>query len=430
MFYQLVNTIRVKTITAMNAQKQPSKFIKPSVPTPSNLKHYKIGFIDELAPFMDVAIVLFFTKNTNHNSKFGDQLEKSLEKTLTRLYPLAGRFVEESQTIDCNDEGVEFIQAKVNIKLEDILGLEVNARSIKELLPLKTIPHDKVLTIQLTTFECGGVALGVSATHKVVDTSTLCTFVNEWAAMNREENDIKFTTPGFISSSLFPARRVRPILIPFITDEDLLSKYTWKKLSFSESDISNMKAKAITNARISKVQLVSATIWKALIGVDRVTHGYLRESMLSQAINLREKMASPIPSYSCGNLWGLCSTTVKTNEELENLLNYSVKKTIDEYSKVHHDSEQGQMIVLNSILNVTNTPLSTNIIISTSWCKFPFYEADFGFGKPIWAVPWTTPMKNAMLLIDNANGNGVDAYIFLEVKDVPYFKEGLDVKVF
>ncbi|KAM0035203.1 putative vinorine synthase [Helianthus debilis subsp. tardiflorus] len=399
MFYQLVNTIRVKTVTAMNAQKQPSKFIKPSIPTPSNLKHYKIGFIDELAPFMDVAIVLFFTKNTNHNSKFGDQLEKSLEKTLTRLYPLAGRFVEESQTIDCNDEGVEFIQAKVNIKLEDILGLEVNARSIKELLPLKTIPHDNVLTIQLTTFECGGVALGVSATHKVVDASTLCTFVNEWAAMNHEENDIKFTTPGFISSSLFPARGVHPLLLPFITDEDLLSKYTWKKLSFIESDISNMKAKAITNARISK------------------------------AINLREKMASPIPSYSCGNLWGLCSTTVKTNEELENLLNCSVKKTIDDYSKVHHDTEQGQMIVLNSILSVTNTPLSTNMIISTSWCKFPFYEADFGFGKPIWAVPWTTPMKNAMLLIDNAKGNGVDAYIFLEVKYVPYFKEGLDVNV-
>ncbi|XP_022011933.1 pelargonidin 3-O-(6-caffeoylglucoside) 5-O-(6-O-malonylglucoside) 4'''-malonyltransferase [Helianthus annuus] len=385
---------------AMNAQKQPSKFIKPSVPTPSNLKHYKIGFIDELAPFMDVAIVLFFTKNTNDNSKFGDQLEKSLEKTLTRLYPLAGRFVEESQTIDCNDEGVEFIQAKVNIKLEDILGLEVNARSIKELLPLKTIPHDNVLTIQLTTFECGGVALGVSATHKVVDTSTLCTFVNEWAAMNREENDIKFTTPGFISSSLFPACGVRPILIPFITDEDLLSKYTLKKLSFSESDISNMKAKAITNARISK------------------------------AINLREKMASPVPKNSCGNLWGFCSTVLETNQGLENLLNYSVKKTIDEYSKVHHDSEQGQMIVLNSILNVTNTPLSTNLILSTSWCKFPFYEADFGFGKPIWAVPWTTPMKNAMLLIDNAKGNGVDAYIFLEVKDAPYFKEGLDVNVF
>ncbi|KAJ0603669.1 putative transferase [Helianthus annuus] len=141
-------------------------------------------------------------------------------------------------------------------------------------------------------------------------------------------------------------------------------------------------------------------------------------------------MASSVPKNSCGNLWGFCSTIFETSKELENLLNYSVKKTIDEYSKVHHDSEHGKMIVLNSILNVNDTPLSTNMILSTSWCKFPFYEADFGYGKPIWAVPWTTPMKNAMLLIDNAKGNGVDAYIFLEVKDVPYFKEGLDVNVF
>ncbi|XP_076906824.1 vinorine synthase-like [Bidens hawaiensis] len=420
---------------AMKFEKLASKFIKPLVTTPQSLKNYKIGFIDELAPFMNVAVILFFTKNSEHDpAKFVVQLEISLEK---RLYPLAGRYVEESQTVHCNDEGVEFIEAKVSIKLEHILGPEVNIRLVDEFIPTKGKRHDVVLTIQLTTFECGGVALDVCATHKVVDASTLCTFLNEWAAMNREENEIKFTGPGFISSSLFPACGVRSTPMPIITDDYFLSKYTTKKVSFSESAISSMRAKAITNGntsarRFSKLQLVSATIWKALIGVDRVTHDYVRESVLCQPINLREKMASSIPKYSCGNLWGVCSmksTILGTIEELINLVNDSVKKIIDDFSKVHHNSEQGKTMVLNSFLHMTNIYESTNPILLTSWCKFPFYEADFGFGKPAWAVPWMTPFKNLVLLIDDVRGNGVEAYIILEVKDVPYFEQGLDADV-
>ncbi|KAJ0785409.1 putative transferase [Helianthus annuus] len=415
----------------MKFHKQSGKFIKPLVPTPSNLKHYKIGFIDELAPLRHVAIVLFFTENPNQDPKFVVQLEKSLEKVLTRLYPLAGRYVEESHIVDCNDEGVEFIQAKVNIKLEDILGLHVDVRPVDE-FTVETKPKH-ILTIQLTTFECGGVALGVCATHTVVDASTLCTFLNEWASINRDENEIKFTTPGFISSS-FAAHGFRPMPLQLLTDDDTLSRYTCKKLSFSESAISNMKEKAIKSGRIgtrqlSKLQLVTAAIWKAFIGVDRVTHGNPRESILFQPINLREKMASSISKHACGNIWGICATKptiLETSIELANLLNDSVTKAVNDYSKVHHDSEQGQTMVLNSILDMTNIPESTNVIPISSWCKFPFYEADFGFGRPIWAVPGTVPVKNSAHMIDDEEGYGVEAFVFLDVKDVPYFEEALD----
>ncbi|KAK1427723.1 hypothetical protein QVD17_16416 [Tagetes erecta] len=408
---------------AMKFKKQPSKFIKPSTPTPPNLKHYKIGFLDELAPLADVPIVLFFTKNNNHDATFAVQLEKSLEKTLVQLYPLAGRYVETSQTIECNDEGVEFIQAKVNIKLEDILLQEANVKSVHEFIPFKTKTCNIVLRVQLTTFECGGVALGVSAMHKLVDASTLCTFLNEWAAMNRGESEIKLTRPSFISSSLFPARGLPPMPTPHQTDDTTLSKLTMKKLSFNESAISNMRAKAIMSrkhdaCRLSKVQLVSSFIWKALISVDHTTRGYLRESILFQLISLRERMASPIPKHSCGNIWGLCATnpaTAETFEKLTNLSNDAVRKVINDFSRVHHDSEQGQTIVLNSILNFINVPETINACLVSSWCKFPFYEADFGLGKPVLVVPaGIMPLKNLALLIDDVGGNGVEAYICLD----------------
>ncbi|KAI3766180.1 hypothetical protein L2E82_16232 [Cichorium intybus] len=50
-----------------------------------------------------------------------------------------------------------------------------------------------ILAIQVNTFLCGGIRLGVSISHRVADTSTLCTFLNEWAVMNREDNEVELT---------------------------------------------------------------------------------------------------------------------------------------------------------------------------------------------------------------------------------------------
>ncbi|GKA84173.1 pelargonidin 3-O-(6-caffeoylglucoside) 5-O-(6-O-malonylglucoside) 4'''-malonyltransferase-like protein [Tanacetum coccineum] len=92
--------------------------------------------------------------------------------------------------------------------------------------------------------------------------------------------------------------------------------------------------------------------------------------------------------------------------------------------KVVHNSERGNSMVMNSHLRLDSiNPLSTNVVMLTSWCKFRFYETDFGFGKPLWVVPGTITLRNSGCLIDDAQGKGVEAYVFLELKDVPDFAE-------
>ncbi|PWA79240.1 transferase, Chloramphenicol acetyltransferase-like domain protein [Artemisia annua] len=424
----------------MNIQKQSSKLIKPFVPTPQTLRHYKISFTDELIPFINISVVLFFSANNNAIPKFVSRLETSLAKILTQFYPLAGRYVDKTQTIDCNDQGVEFIHAKVDIKMQDILAPGVDIKFVDEFIPPKIFAveqfTDPLLAIQVTMFNCGGVALGASIMHKIADASTLCTFLNEWAAMNREENEIEFSGPGFNSPSLFPGRCYGPIPLPLIRDELSSKLYIRKRVSFSESEISILKAKAMDNGKLntlhlSKVQLVSAIIWKAFISVVNATNDKPSESILVQPVDLRGKTASLIPKESCGNLVGFCATDarmVETTEELADRLSHNVKKTINKLSKVNHCSEEGQTTVLNSLtLKDVEILESTYVIFLTSWCKFPFYEADFGFGKPTWAAPGRLPVQEIACLMDDAQGNGVDAHIFLEVKNVPYFEEALKV---
>ncbi|XP_071714356.1 pelargonidin 3-O-(6-caffeoylglucoside) 5-O-(6-O-malonylglucoside) 4'''-malonyltransferase-like [Rutidosis leptorrhynchoides] len=418
---------------AMKIEKQSTKIIKPLVPTPT-LRRYKLGLVDEFAPSINVGVVLFFSSNSNHDPKFIAQLEKSLEKTLTRFYPLCGRYDSKTQTIDCNDEGADFISAKVNIKLQDILVSE-DVHFIDEFIPSKIGVVDdqlnaSLLATQVTTFECGGLALGVSVSHRLVDASTLCTFINEWGLINRAEHETEPAGPGFISSSLFPARGLPPYPVPLMGD-DMFTKFIRKKLSFSASVISNMKANYTNSTRKwSKVQLVSAIIWKALMVVDRATYNCQKESILLQPFNLRGKMASDIPKNACGNLWGYFATKATTNEttkELTDLLCDSVKKTVSELSKAYHDTEEGQMMILNCLIQLGGVDLeSTNVSGITSWCKFPFYEADFGFGKPSWVAPGTLPIQNSAFFMDDSEGNGLEAYVFLEVKDVLFFEEALN----
>ncbi|KAL9991709.1 putative vinorine synthase [Helianthus debilis subsp. tardiflorus] len=123
---------------------------------------------------MNVGVVLFLSENNNdHNPKVVTHLEQSLEKTLTRFYPLVGRYVDKTYTADCNDDGVEFIHAKVNIKMQDIIVNEANVKHVDKFIPPKTGVTNLLLAIQATVFMCGGVALGACAAHKIVDASTL-----------------------------------------------------------------------------------------------------------------------------------------------------------------------------------------------------------------------------------------------------------------
>ncbi|XP_071686791.1 pelargonidin 3-O-(6-caffeoylglucoside) 5-O-(6-O-malonylglucoside) 4'''-malonyltransferase-like [Rutidosis leptorrhynchoides] len=424
----------------MKIEKQSSSFIKPLFLTPQIHRHHNFGSLDEVAPFVTVDVVLFFSPIKDQVGKFVVGLEKSLEKTLTQFYPLAGRYVDETQIVECNDEGVEFIHAKANTKLQEIFASEMYPILVDEFVSFRTgVTHkltDPLLIIQVTKFECGGLALGVSATHKLVDASTLCTFLNHWAAINREENEIEFSGPGFNSSSLFPARGLRRRVRPTIND-DMVSKFTRKKYSFSESEILNIKANTavasgnISPSRWSKVQLVMAIVAKAFIDVDRVRNKYSRESMVVQPVNLRGKMKSLIPMNSCGNLVTYCATKsgiFETTIELADVISDSVKNTLNNLSKVHHDTEEGASMVLNFMSQ--KAPESTHLIGMASWCKFPFYEANFGFGKPIWVAPGAIPRKNSAHLMDDPKGDGIEAHAFLEVNDVSIFEESLNANAF
>lgn len=54
----------------------------------------------------------------------------------------------------------------------------------------------------------------------------------------------------------------------------------------------------------------------------------------------------------------------------------------------------------------------------TSLCGFPLYEADFGWGKPIWVGSASLTFKNLVVFLDTRSGDGIEAWINLKLEDM------------
>ncbi|KAL6970094.1 shikimate O-hydroxycinnamoyltransferase [Sarracenia purpurea var. burkii] len=172
------------------------QFIKPSAPSPNHPPTYNLSFFDQLAPWAHWPLLFFYpadadtSKNPSESHERLERLKKSLSETLTLFYPHAGRFIKDDLLIDCNDEGVEFLEAKVNVRLMEFLSeapnnLELLNRFVSYDIGAPTSATTPMVAIQVTTFECGGLVLGVRTSHIITDGFTASTFLNAWATASR-----------------------------------------------------------------------------------------------------------------------------------------------------------------------------------------------------------------------------------------------------
>ncbi|KAM0053718.1 putative transferase [Helianthus debilis subsp. tardiflorus] len=115
-------------------------------------------------------------------------------------------------------------------------------------------------------------------------------------------------------------------------------------------------------------------------------------------------------------------------ESLVDLLHNSIKKTVRELKKLSPKSEQLQTLVFNSFVNSETCDELVSAFPLTSWCKFPFYEVHFGFGRPVWVASSEGPLS-MVTLMDGPDGCGVDAYVNLVAQDMPLFERLFDMCV-
>ncbi|GFP90316.1 pelargonidin 3-o-(6-caffeoylglucoside) 5-o-(6-o-malonylglucoside) 4'''-malonyltransferase [Phtheirospermum japonicum] len=405
------------------------KLIKPSTPTPQELKKYKISFIDELSPPININVILFYPPNPSPNpNPITSHLQESLAKILPQFYPSAGRYIKKDHLVDCNDEGAEFVEAEENdIYLMDFIAKTEN-HQLKGLLSREMLHADKtedpLLSVQVTHFKCGGLSISVSMSHRISDGSTLGTFIAAWS--NANNNNPEPVMPSYDAPSLFPGINLeyafKPILKPTIM----------KRLLFNKEAISSLR---------SKLRPKNESGY-ALVGVELAKYGKSRDYFIRHEVNIRGRTIPPLPKHLCGNLSmpsiTQCIAANGTEEiglqEIVNILGDAIDKTTNDCAELLSAGEDRRKeIIVDPIATFVNNYESgeNNTIAFTDWSKFGFYEADFGLGnKPVWVSSWVLYGENFTILMGNKEGDGIEALVQLKPSDVPYFEQDEDMKLF
>ncbi|XP_015897302.3 alcohol acyl transferase 1 allele RGa-like [Ziziphus jujuba] len=191
-----METISPITNLTFKVKRCEPELIVPSKPTPHEVK--KLSDVDNQKGLrVQIFAVWFFKKNDSPSMEGKDPVKvirEALGKALVYYYPLAGRLKEDSNgklMVDCNAQGVCFIEADADVKLEQ-LGHTVIQPPFPYLQEvLYHVPgSDKVIDgplwlIQVTRLRCGGFIVATRHNHTMVDAFGAGQFMNAVGEMAR-----------------------------------------------------------------------------------------------------------------------------------------------------------------------------------------------------------------------------------------------------
>ncbi|XP_052208599.1 stemmadenine O-acetyltransferase-like [Diospyros lotus] len=414
------------------------EFVKPSTPTPADLKIFKISFLDQILPSAYVPVVFHYPiADGEDNIKDAlARLKSSLSDTLSRFYHLAGR-LKDHTSIHCNDDGILYVETQVNCHLSEYLKrreLEVLHRFI----PFQDFvaePENTLvqLAVQVNVFAAGGIAIGVSMSHKAIDASTLASFLKCWAAL----------CSGCKEKAIFPDLAAGPALFPTRSEQLPRSmgylKESWlkegksvlRRFVFDRPAIKALKAKAATELAPNpgSSQVVTGLIWKSAMAASKAVKGSQQASMLAFAVNMRTRTVPPVSEHATGNIFWLTMAyqeATQAQEEDGTALKAVVGRLAEAIKRVNVDfvrslqGEEGVQQVLREMeerdgFQAREKP---EVFMASSLTCFRFTELDFGWGKPVWVChAWGYPgsvLVNGLFLAETAGGDGVEAWLHLD----------------
>ncbi|KAJ0086971.1 hypothetical protein Patl1_09407 [Pistacia atlantica] len=288
-----------------------------------------------------------------------------------------------------------------------------------------------VTSIQINVFDCGGIAVGICISHKIVDGAALSTFLKAWTSTARGCEKIIYPNLA-ANSQLFPANDLWLRDTSMVTWGSLFIKGNCitRRFVFDASAITTLKnqAKSLSVKCPTRVEAVSAFIWKCTMAASKEKKGSPRPSLLTHLVNLRKRMVPPVSDYSTGNLlWMAAAECITNTDKLE--LHDLAGKVRGAISKFDGDfikkltSDEGNVVMSESLKEIGEFGAKDEVDYFgfTSWCKFGFYENDFGWGKPVWvsSMGLSSPVfMNLIILVETKSGDGIEAWMTLDEKDM------------
>ncbi|KAL3623810.1 hypothetical protein CASFOL_032626 [Castilleja foliolosa] len=410
---------------------------------PSQQTQQKTLFLSNIDHFLNfnVPIAHFFRANPDYPPQIvAERLKLALEKVLVPYDFMAGRVKWNHELgraeIECNGSGVGFVVACSEFSVDEIGDLGCPNLGFKQLAVQKLDhldEHDQPLCIfQVTSFKCGGFAIGVSINHILLDGVASKSFQENLASQAFSDHKpltsiplhdrrllaarspplVTFPHPEFI-------KPIGPVLgLPIIGSKQALD-YTILKLT--SKDINFLKAKAINKAsstalKITTFNVISALIWRcrALSSFDIDNTDKEKTVSVYNVVDLRSRL--DLPFEYCGNaiLGGYASAKCQEIGKMEfwemvKMVQEGVDRMTGEYARSGID-----WMEINK-----GMPLGDSIV--SSWLRLGFDQVVFPWGKPVCCVPVVNQLERLCWVF--ADGvDGVNVLVQRPVEEMERFR--------
>lgn len=410
------------------------EIVKPSSPTPSHSKTYNLSLFDQIAINSHTPIVAFYP-NIDRSCRDKTktlELKNSLSKTLTKYYPYAGR-VEKSDPsyVDCNDEGVEYIEAVNDSSLSDFLQKSMH-EDYDPLFPNDLIwfdPHIRgdtegvtcPLVVQVNRFACGGVAVASTLSHKVGDARSLLNFISHWAMVSAQK-DTSHINPQIMS---YPTKSVK---LPEILTDKSRDGCVTRSFLFPNEKLNDLKANVIAMTEKSgqpimnptRVEVLSWLLHNRTMAADTMKNsGTFTPTGMLFPTDMRGILAEKLPGTSIGNLNFVIEFPTTSQSDLEPHITIGeMRKRKAAFQSIPNLETATEIVSQMSPETALETSKRIDdYYIYSSLCRFPTYDIDFGWGKPA-KVTLGGTVKNVTILMAAPDGNGIVADMCLKKEDM------------
>ncbi|KAK1586942.1 hypothetical protein Q3G72_007840 [Acer saccharum] len=231
--------------------------------------------------------------------------------------------------------------------------------------------------------------------------SSITSTVAEWPSLLA--SDMLLLMRSLLLTSSIPGQHLPPLLLLLtlltmlymIAPPSSLLKISQgtslKRFVFDCSNISALRQEF--GNQTTRFQVLAALVWGAVIAVKKATNHEYEPNAMSIAtlpINLRNKtdsLSPPIPDQCIGSIISpaLAFCPIKDTVDYKIL----AMKLQESISRINMESVKKTSADGSRLLRGRGTSKNTNqrsMLMISSLCRLPFYDTDFGWGKPVWVT--------------------------------------------
>ncbi|CAN6283671.1 unnamed protein product [Urochloa humidicola] len=392
-------------------------------------EYYFLSNLDQNVAVLMKTVHVFPSSSSGQTPRRGSAatlIRESLSAVLRTYYPFEGALAVRPDgrlAVRNARRGVPFVEASADVELRDVTD-DVSAPGaagvLADLVYVGTESEKKnpleapLLTVQVTSFTCGGFVLGLAMNHCLADGQSAAAFLRSWSEAARGAPP---SASPWLDRTLQRARPVPSICFAhdeFTEIEDVSglaagvfgggAPCVYRSFTLDAGKLERLKRAATggdgatTDAAATCSTFVALT---AFVWVARTRALGMRPEQRSKllfAVDVRRRVSPPLPDGFWGNAVVFACCISGAGDLVGGPLSAAASSVRDAIARTD-DAFVRSAIDYIEVNRGARRPSLTATTLVTAWHGLGLHTADFGWGEAVHSGPAELPQKEVVMIL-------------------------------